>query len=201
MADLKAHVWFPTLIWQADLPDSEKPEIKKIKDFILNVKKEEPDSHKIAGGKYKSVFHGGWRSKSYTEWVNGFESMGERLDNTIETCRKQIGVPELKLSSYWFSINTFGDYTSLHNHRDSILSGVFYIDIPDENMGNINFERSDDASYHLPPLETYNNFTGEKASYEPQTGRVLIFPSWLKHSVDGCRSKKNRIAVSFNYGV
>jgi len=38
-AELKAHVWFPTLIWQADLPDNEKSELKNIKDFILKILK------------------------------------------------------------------------------------------------------------------------------------------------------------------
>jgi len=200
-AELKAHVWFPTLIWQADMPDNEKSFIKGMKDFVLKEKKAEPNNHKVAGGKYASVFKGGWRSKSYTSWPTGFEHMGKKLDETIESCRNQIGVPELKLLAYWFSINSYGDHTTLHNHRNSILSGVFYLDIPDKNMGKINFERSDDISYHLPPLESYNNFTGERASYEPETGRVLIFPSWLKHSVDTNRSKKNRISISFNYGV
>jgi uncharacterized protein (TIGR02466 family) len=200
-AELKAHVWFPTLIWQADMPDNEKSFIKDIKNYVLKEKKATPDTVKMNNGKYGSVFQGGWQSKTYTQWIDGFEHMGKKLDETIESCRKQIGVPEIKLKGYWFSVNSYGDYTTLHNHRDSVLSGVFYVDIPDENMGKINFERSDDISYFLPPLESYNNFTGERASYQPETGRVLIFPSWLKHSVDANRSKKNRISVSFNYGV
>ena len=202
-AELKAHVWFPTLIWQADMPDNEKSFIKDIKDFVLKEKKETPDTALMSDGKYSSVFQGGWQSKTYTDWAQliPVAHMGKKLDETIESCRKQIGVPEIKLKGYWFSVNSYGDYTTLHNHRDSVLSGVFYVDIPDENMGKINFERSDDISYFLPPLESYNNFTGERASYQPETGRVLIFPSWLKHSVDANRSKKNRISVSFNYGV
>ena len=51
----------------------------------------------------------------------------------------QIGVPELNLKNYWININRYGDYNTVHNHRGTILSGVFYIDVPDENMGNINF--------------------------------------------------------------
>ncbi len=39
-AELKAHVWFPTLIWQADMPDDERSFIKGTKDFILKEKKE-----------------------------------------------------------------------------------------------------------------------------------------------------------------
>ena len=35
----------------------------------------------------------------------------------------------------------------------------------------------------------------------PEEGKFLIFPSWLKHSVDGSRSKEERISISFNYGV
>ena len=36
---------------------------------------------------------------------------------------------------------------------------------------------------------------------KPKKGKVLIFPSWVKHSVDGSRSKQQRISISFNYGV
>jgi uncharacterized protein (TIGR02466 family) len=194
MTSLKAHVWFPTLIWQADLPDNEKSELKNIKDFILNLKKEEPDG-------VKKSSYGGWQSDTYHNHVEGFENITDKIDKTIETIRNQIGVPELKLKDFWCNVNTYGDYNVLHNHHGSILSGVFYVDVPDENMGNINFVRSDDISYYLPKLQEYNNFTGESATYKPETGRVLIFPSWLKHSVDGCKSKNNRISISFNYGV
>ena len=42
--------------------------------------------------------------------------------------------------------------TIIHHHRDSILSGVYYIDVSDENMGDIPFEREDDAEYFHPDL-------------------------------------------------
>ena len=192
--ELKAHVWFPTLIWQADLPESEKETISLMKDSTLEERKNDPEG-------VKKTNYGGWQSKIKTEFSESFKFIGDKLDKTMNTCAKQINVPELKLHSYWSNINSYGDYNTLHNHRGSILSGVFYVDVPDENMGNINFQRSDDIAYYLPPLKEYNNFTAEKASYKPETGKVLIFPSWLKHSVDGSRSKKERISISFNYGV
>ena len=34
--ELKAHVWFPTLIWQATLPDSEKEMLSDMKDYSQN---------------------------------------------------------------------------------------------------------------------------------------------------------------------
>ena len=194
MMELKAHVWFPTLIWQADLPDEEKEVLKEMKDYILNIKDRQPDG-------VKKTNYGGWQSKSYQEYPMEFHSVADKINQTIKNCTSQIGVPELRLHNFWCNVNTFGDYNVLHNHRGAVLSGVFYVDVPDENMGKINFERSDDAAYYLPKLENYNNFTGERASYNPETGKVLIFPSWVKHSVDGSRSKQQRISISFNYGV
>ena len=75
-----------------------------------------------------------------------FKVIGDKLDETIKTCAQQINVPELKLQGYWSNINSYGDYNTLHNHKASIMSGVFYVDVPDENMGNINFERLDELN-------------------------------------------------------
>ena len=198
MISLKAHVWFPTLIWQADLPDDELHKLSGIREYVLNIKEKEPDG-------VKKTNYGGWQSKTFTQFPKEFKHISDKLEETIEMCRQQTltdsCVDKLKLQSFWCNVNSYGDYNTLHNHRGSIFSGVFYVDVPDENMGSINFQRSDDIQYFLPPLKTYNNFSGEKATYKPQTGRVLIFPSWLRHSVDGCRSEQQRISIAFNYGV
>ena len=191
---LKAEVFWPTLIWNTILPDNQKSLLLDVKDYILSVKKNEPTG-------VKKTNFGGWQSKSYKEYPDELKFFSTAINEAIKACAKQMGVPELKLKNFWYNVNNYGDYNTLHNHRGSILSGVFYIDVPDENMGKINFERDDDVSYYLPPLEEYNNIISEKASYSPETGKLLIFPSWTKHSVDGSRSKKQRISMSFNYGV
>jgi len=185
---LEASVWFPTLIWQDKLDIDLSP----IVDGVMKLKSTS-DGVKITN-------FGGWQSESQSSWGIS-KDIGEKIDSHMNEIAKQTQLPELKLNNFWYNVNTFGDYNTLHNHRGSIFSGVFYIDVPDTNMGNINFERGDDIAYYMPPLEKYNNFTGERASYGPETGKLIIFPSWLKHSVDGCRSKKNRISMSFNYGI
>ena len=84
---------------------------------------------------------------------------------------------------------------------DSVISGVYYIDIPANDMGDIVFHRDDDAAYYLPPLENVNNVTMYKQTYKAATGRLILFPSWVKHEVTTNYSDKNRISMSFNYGV
>tara|TARA_Y100001972_G_scaffold16693_1_gene18204 strand:+ start:1899 stop:2480 length:582 start_codon:yes stop_codon:yes gene_type:complete len=191
---LQAEVFWPTLIWNTTLPDDQKSLLLKVKDYIVDLSKDNPEG-------VKKTNYGGWQSKSYSKYPDELKPFSDAIDEAIKPCAQQIGVPELKLKNFWYNINNYGDYNKLHNHRGSVLSGVFYIDVPDENMGKINFERSDDIAYYLPPLENYNNVTSERASYEPETGKLLIFPSWTKHSVDGSRSKHSRISMSFNYGV
>ena len=194
--NIKAHVWWPTLIWQATLPENEKVILSEMKNYILSEKEKNPDG-------VKKTNYGGWQSKNYKVFPEEFKRIGEKLDTTIKSCAEMMGMtnPHLGLKNFWCNVNGFGDYNTLHNHRGSVLSGVFYVDVPDENMGNINFFRQDDIQYFLPPQEDYTNVTGEKASYKPESGKVLIFPSWVKHSVDGSRSEQQRISISFNYGV
>ena len=68
-------------------------------------------------------------------------------------------------------------------------------------MGDVQFFRDDESSYYLPTLDLYNNITTKLATYKPQAGLMLIFPSWIKHATTMNNSDKNRLVVSFNYGV
>ena len=68
-------------------------------------------------------------------------------------------------------------------------------------QGNIQFERSDNAEYHLPLyIEKPNYFNSTRATYAGKTGGLYIFPGWLKHSVQGNQSNTDRISISFNFG-
>ena len=74
--------------------------------------------------------------------------------------------------------------------------------MPYDNIGFIHFEREDDAEYFLPRyMPGRNQITAVRASYKPKTGNGLIFPSWVKHSVDGNRSDNSRISMSFNTAI
>ena len=42
---------------------------------------------------------------------------------------------EIKMSRLWLNINRHKDYNKQHTHRDSLFSGVYYIDLP-KNTGH-----------------------------------------------------------------
>ena len=125
---------------------------------------------------------------------------GVKISNYIGCCAAQVQLPELQIQNIWININSPGAYNHLHNHAGSILSGVYYVNSTPE-QGNIFFERSDNAEYFLPPVEKPNYFTSTATTYKATTGALYVFPGWMKHSVQPNTTDKDRISVSFNYGV
>ena len=188
---MKADLWFPTVIWQDTLKQINNSELI---EYIYKIK--ETDTGKTASN------YGGWQSLSHdliTERPLPVERFIQTLQKCVNECAKMAGLMDLQICNYWWNINYKGDYNQPHNHRMSILSGVYYVDIPDENMGNIHFEREDDAQYVLPRyIPKRNHITAQRATYIPISGGLLIFPSWVMHSVEGNKSDKPRISMSFN---
>ena len=183
-----ATVIFPTIIWQHEI----KADLDHMSRHILK--------HKDLNDGVKLSNYGGYQSdnqdmsRHYIDWQI-------QLDKAVKSACMQGQLPDLKLYNLWFNVNGPGAYNTVHNHQDAILSGVFYVDVPEENMGNIEFYRDDDSQYYLPPLEAYNGFTKQKHVIEPKAGMLLLFPAWVKHAVQGNMSNRERISISFNYGV
>ena len=82
-----------------------------------------------------------------------------------------------EITDMWSNILKTGENHKPHTHSNNILSGVFYVDVPVENMGNIEFYRDDDSKYYLPPLESYNGFTKQKHVVEPEAGTSICLQS------------------------
>lgn len=192
MSELTTELVFPTPVWIKELNHDNKDIMALVEDLTDNA---ESVVHSNYGGFQSSAF-----SKDNLPKV--FDKFKVEVDNLIKTISIGNGLPKLDLNNLWINVNPPGTYNIIHNHPGSVISGVYYIDVPEENMGNIRFYRDDDASYYIPPQSVGSNpFTGLSVEYKAQTGILLLFPSWLKHSVQGNMGNKNRISMSFNYGV
>ena len=192
--NIRQHIMFPTIIWEVDLAINNSDLLLKMKNFAIKKRNSDPK------GLDRSNF-GGWHSNLFKNYPNEFDIFQNKIEQILKNIKEEINVPPLKLSEFWLNINGYGDYNKLHNHPGSFLSGVFYIDVPDKNMGSIHFLRGDDMKYYINKLPNPNNFTGQHVTYVPKSGKLLIFPSWLDHHVDGNRSKQKRISLSFNYKI
>ena len=139
-------------------------DLQTIKEYVISEKK----STDLTARKSNV---GGWQSFLCREWPKVLFGLKKFI-------QKQI--PEYTFMSLWYNVNGHGCYNQVHHHSlDDGYSGVFYIDVPDENMGNLYFE--------------------DGTEYEPTPNRLILFPSDLKHGVKTNLSHKKRISMSFNY--
>lgn len=187
---MHTELWFPQVIWSAVVNKIHNVELEQ-----FAYEKQKNDKGRVISN------YGGWQSNDLNSGENSqFDNLIAYLNQEVNQCAKQVGLKPLELYNIWININPPGSYNNLHNHVGSVLSGVYYVS-SEETQGNIQFERSDQAEYHIPvEVEKETYFTSTKCTYKAKTGALYIFPGWLKHNVQGNFSNKDRISISFNYG-
>lgn len=188
---MHTELWFPTVIWSAMIHMIDNNELKR-----WAYEKQKQDKGRVISN------YNGYQSNDILpgECIE-VDKLVDYLNTEVNACAKQVGLPQIELYNIWLNINPKGAYNQLHHHMDSILSGVYYIDATPE-QGNIQFERTDGAEYHIPvevpQPATY--YTSTRATYAAKTGALYIFPGWLKHQVEGNKTSNDRLSISFNYG-
>ena len=128
--------------------------------------------------------------ESFAPYLN---RISEQLISTIEDYTRDdkscLHLDDLKLSNMWFNFNYENCYNVQHTHPGCVLSGVLWIQIPEEQP--IIFSCFDEFT-----RATYEKYTNE--SLVAKEGQLLLFPAHLPHRVDINRSKNTRISISFN---
>jgi uncharacterized protein (TIGR02466 family) len=188
---LHTELWFPSVVWSGILPG---PDNARLKEYAYQRQKQDigVEIHNYGGYQSTSIEQG----ESST-----IDLLMAEISKEANSCAQQVGLGELELNDVWLNINGKGAYNHLHNQPTAVLTGVYYVDATDQ-QGNLQIERSDNAEYCLPEFPDKNTyFTSTRATYKAHTGAVYIFPAWTKHSVQGNKINKDRISISFNYGV
>ena len=103
---------------------------------------------------------------------------------------------ELTITQSWINKSSSGGSHKIHNHPNSIVSGVFYLNLKSE-MPQITFYKDFCSAFSLDQ-KYITDFTIDYFSMIAETGTLLLFPSHLKHSVPENKSTEDRISLSFN---
>lgn len=186
--------FWPSFIWHTII-DKNLIDNKKIESEIYLEKTKNP-------GEKKSN-RGGWQSRDFDEYkLKNFQYTEIlKLVKFIKPITEQLFL-ELKikehypraLSNLWMNVNQKSHYNVSHVHPDSILSGVYYVNAP-ENCGNIVFDQPSEKKFFLTQI---SHTLGNNIWQEPVDGKLIIFPSWLEHRVESNLSDFDRISISFN---
>lgn len=106
---------------------------------------------------------------------------------------------QLTLGNYWVHATPPGEVTQSHTHKPAVLSGVYYVDKP-ENSGDLVFVDVNQFHDYEPkslPGEV-DPISTPQMVIKAGEGTMLVFPSWLPHKVPKNNSNRNRVSISFN---
>jgi uncharacterized protein (TIGR02466 family) len=102
----------------------------------------------------------------------------------------------------WGNIYPKGEYVRQHNHPNSVMSGVYYLDCPPGTGGThfinpLEYARAMD----YPAFAERNMKNFEEVYFDEQPGRIILFPGWLKHYTEANQSDQDRVILSFNLSM
>jgi uncharacterized protein (TIGR02466 family) len=191
---------FPTPIARVQLPDTEAMN-EELRALILTEESEYPSLGRSNIG--------GWHSRpdflhreddhvaALTSWI--IWALRQMVRGTTG---RNAFTGTLSISA-WATVCRAGAYHAPHSHPDSAWSGVYYVDSgseqPDRPLsGMLEFlDPRAGAEAVTAPGDLY----GEPFRIRPQSGELVMFPSWLYHWVHPYAGITPRIAISFNATV
>ncbi len=153
--------------------------------------------------KYSNV--GGWHSDRQLLQKLG-EPFGSQLarmfiENVAATLETIVEItqplPEKHSVEAWANVNEKGDTNAAHIHAGCPWSGVYYVSTDENAGGEIMFAdpRTEAlmVNHPLNPFQATNNIM-----VAPVPGMMLIFPSFIYHSVHPYMGNVPRISIAFN---
>lgn len=185
-------------------PDSEELN-RQLADVILA---EEAGDDKGRGIRSNA---GGWQSRGnlLMRPEPCFVELKQRVETTVFEVLGAIMRPDgtkrtftLLLDS-WANVCRHGNYNVVHTHPNAMWSLVYYVSAgePDSSVpysGNLELlDPRESANY----LQVPNTILDARMFIENRPGRLVLFPSWVKHMVHPFVGKGVRISIAINVNV
>ena len=214
MMTTKFHRPFSPTIMESTVPDKFVEIVNDTADKVLGSEAASVEwdwSHKLVGKVHKEV-QIPVRNKEHRELL--FTTMrGACVDylkesiknNTAYGWEKIAGdaVPtmdNIHMAHSWVVSQYAGEYNPWHHHSGD-FSSVIYLKLPP----NMHKEIEEDFEDHYPANGLIEFMFGENQSFrsdnlkfKPVAGKMLVFPSWLRHFVYPFKSEGERRSMSFN---
>jgi uncharacterized protein (TIGR02466 family) len=100
------------------------------------------------------------------------------------------------ITQSWLNYTETNQYHHKHQHPNSLVSGVFYVNCHEE-FDKIKFFKEDYKTIK-PEIKDWNLYNSESWWFTVKTGDIILFPSSLTHMVETKEGDNTRISLAFN---
>lgn len=186
---------FPTLIGRFRVPDADAMN-RELQSLILSEETQYSSLGRSNIGGWHSrtdfLHHTGPAVAALTTWITGTVNQMVAATAGHGSFKGTISL------SAWATICRAGSYHAPHSHPDSAWSGVYYVDAGTVDRSLSGVLEFLDPRAGVEAVTAPGDPYGEPVRVRPESGLIVIFPSWLYHWVHPYAGHMPRIAVSFN---
>lgn len=143
---------------------------------------------------------GGWQSNDLDHNLSELKEILNKIQSKLDALCNEFNLKNVIIDNVWLNLNRTNSFNTTHNHPYSVFSGVFYIKSTGHS-GNLVLKNPNELlEYHIDKkyIDKQNGFNSSNWTIEPESGKLVIFPSWLNHEVEPNLSNNDRISLSFN---
>ena len=173
-----------------------KLDLEPIKEFCIQHSYNHTSRHLSNEGGYQSP-------DINLKEFNVLAPLYSKIHFEVNVFANGMGLNDQNIDNAWININGKGHTNVMHCHPGVALSGVFYVNVP-EDGGNIVFECpgsdvKDFAWYGQLDYENWNHYNSMHWTLPAVNNTLYLFPSFLKHRVEPNNNQSlQRISISFN---
>ena len=182
---------FPTLVWKIQIKADLRETVNaRILATLAEMRRALP-----ALGRGQ-----GWQSEQTLHERAEFQHLISCVDNATKSILQflRIGYDAFEITGCWATVLGKGAIHKAHSHPNNFLSGVYYLRTH-PGADTINFhDPRNQTSVIRPPVVELTAENTDQVVVKVTNGTLLMFPSYLQHSVDANMSEEERISVSFN---
>ena len=177
---------FPTLVWKIAL----KAELHRALNAKILASLQVP---KLVPGQ-------GWQSERALHEREEFRELASCAHDATRSVLRflRIGQEAFEITGCWATVLAPGASHRSHSHPNNFLSGVYYVRThPGADTINFHDPRRQ-AGVIRPPVVELTAENTDQVVVRVTDGTLLLFPSYLEHSVDASAADDARVSVSFN---
>ncbi|HJO14178.1 MAG TPA: TIGR02466 family protein [Alphaproteobacteria bacterium] len=191
------HLTFSTPIWTSIIPNY-KDVNDKMLEYIKSLQLQNPE-----GIAKSNLF--GWHSPYFhlekdepRFFVN---SIANSLNEVFRNMGWNIKDQETKITSMWSIVNKQNASNARHIHSNNYISAAYYVKAPQKCGDIVFYDPRSVTNFRHPKISKPNKLNTNIFSVQPKEGLLVLFPSYLHHSVDMNKSNDERIVISFNINL